>query len=85
MHYHRSFREVFTVESGTLHLELPEGAVLLEPGQEHRVARLYGISNSTLPRYCPSAFAGRAAGPESAGGLHFEPMPAMACRNEMTQ
>ncbi len=37
MHYHRSFREVFTVESGTLHLELPEGVVLLEPGKEYSV------------------------------------------------
>ncbi len=37
MHFHRSFAEVFTAESGRLHLELPDGAIQLEPGEEYRV------------------------------------------------
>ncbi len=37
MHFHRSFAEVFTVESGTLHVELADGAIRLGPGEEHRV------------------------------------------------
>ena len=37
MHFHRSFAEVFTVESGRLHVELPDGAIQLGPGQEQRV------------------------------------------------
>ena len=37
MHFHRSFAEVFAVESGKLHVELPDGAIQLEPGEEHRV------------------------------------------------
>ena len=37
VHFHRSFAEVFTVESGQLHVELPDGAIQLGPGEEHRV------------------------------------------------
>ena len=37
MHFHRSFAEVFTVESGKLDVELPDGTIQLGPGEQHRV------------------------------------------------
>ena len=37
MHFHRSFAEEFTVESGRLHVELPGGVTELGPGERHRV------------------------------------------------
>jgi mannose-6-phosphate isomerase-like protein (cupin superfamily) len=37
VHVHRTFAEKFRVESGTLHLELPDGVVQLGPGEEYRV------------------------------------------------
>ena len=37
MHFHRSFAEEFTVESGRLHVELPGGVIQLGPGERHRV------------------------------------------------
>ena len=37
MHFHRSFAEVFTVETGKLDVELPNGVIQLGPGEEHRV------------------------------------------------
>ena len=37
MHYHQTFEEEFTVESGTLYLELADGVIQLGPGEKHRV------------------------------------------------
>ena len=37
MHFHRSFAEIFRVESGKLHVELSDGTIQLGPGEEHRV------------------------------------------------
>lgn len=37
VHYHRTFAEEFAVESGTLHLELPDGVVRLGPGETHTI------------------------------------------------
>lgn len=37
VHYHRTFTEEFAVESGTLHVELPDGVIRLGPGETHTV------------------------------------------------
>lgn len=37
MHFHTGFAETFTVESGTLHIELPGGAIRLGPGESYRI------------------------------------------------
>ena len=37
LHFHRSFAEVFTVESGRLEVELPDSTIQLGPGEEHRI------------------------------------------------
>ena len=37
LHLHQGFAEVFHVESGTVHLELPSGVIQLGPGQTYRI------------------------------------------------